>query len=501
MKLHNRIFYKIVTNNNFFWSILVLLFIVSRLATWFYPYDSDHWIFYYVGKMFAEGGVLYISAWDHKPPIIFVINAIMHLILSDNIIFHRILFTLFAIFDCFLFYRLALIITKKINTKEFTYLSRISLLFYVFFRNLSQFTSSGNNTENFGLTFLLLMVLSYFSYLNNKKSRYLLASGFCFSILFFLKGNFALFSLPIILNIIISNLKTLKRIIRQLFLYGLPLAFHTLIWLLYFYKNDAINDFFTASFIFSSKYMKSAWAGHVSPQGIFIVVLLSFVLPFFLYSLTLIKNLRKNIEPELTILSYFSIISFVFIIMLGSFYPYYLLITFPVMILGFIYFWENAKPITFKIGVSILILSSLLAWTTSMKQFYNFFGGPVAAEAKENKDISEYIKSVTSENDKIVAYTYGATFYELTNRKSGSRFISASVLLLDEREKYGFGFSDIYIKDMEASKPKYVIYPAGNDSLYFQNKKLVEYFKSYYSENKSFEDYIILQRNPNETVE
>ncbi|PIX98917.1 hypothetical protein COZ22_03860, partial [bacterium (Candidatus Howlettbacteria) CG_4_10_14_3_um_filter_37_10] len=212
MKLHNRIFYKIVTNNNFFWSILVLLFIVSRLATWFYPYDSDHWIFYYVGKMFAEGGVLYISAWDHKPPIIFVINAIMHLILSDNIIFHRILFTLFAIFDCFLFYRLALIITKKINTKEFTYLSRISLLFYVFFRNLSQFTSSGNNTENFGLTFLLLMVLSYFSYLNNKKSRYLLASGFCFSILFFLKGNFALFSLPIILNIIISNLKTLKRI-------------------------------------------------------------------------------------------------------------------------------------------------------------------------------------------------------------------------------------------------------------------------------------------------
>jgi len=46
-----------------------------------------------------------------------------------------------------------------------------------------------------------------------------------------------------------------------------------------------------------------------------------------------------------------------------------------------------------------------------------------------------------------------------------------------------------------------VIYPAGNDSLYFQNKKLVEYFKSYYSENKSFEDYIILQRNPNETVE
>ena len=417
--------------------------------------------------------------------------------MGDNIIFHRILFTLFAIFDCFLFYRLAQIVTKKINGTDFLYLSRISLLVYVFFRNLSQFTSSANNTENFGLTFLLLMVLSYLGYLNNKKSFYLITSGFCFSVLFFLKGNFALFSLPIILNIIITNFKTIKKVIWQLFLYGLPLVLHALAWLLYFYKNNAVNDFITASFIFSSKYMKSAWAGHVSPQGVFVIVLLSFVLPFFLYSLTLIKNLKKNREPELTILSYFSIISFIFIIMLGSFYPYYLLITFPFMILGFIYFWENSKPKMFKVGVLVLLFSSIFAWSTSMKQFYNFFGGPVATEAKENKAVSEYVESVTSKNDKIIAYTYGATFYELTGRNSGSRFISASVLLLDEREKYGFGFSDIYIKDMEASKPKFVIYPAGNDSLYFQNKKLVEYFENHYFENKTFKDYIILKRTPN----
>ncbi len=62
---------KILSNRVAFWLLLVLTIVVARLATWFFPLDSDHWIFFVVGSEWFDGRLLYVEIWDHKPPLIF----------------------------------------------------------------------------------------------------------------------------------------------------------------------------------------------------------------------------------------------------------------------------------------------------------------------------------------------------------------------------------------------------------------------------------------------
>src|SRR5690606_800577 len=116
---------------------------------------------YYVGQNWiVDGGSLYVDAWDHKPPMIFLLNGVMALLLGDNIVLHRIWLTAFAVLDSWLFYLLARQVLPRMldavhSGIDRTVAVRLALLLYVFLRNLSQFTSSGNNTENYGIVLVL----------------------------------------------------------------------------------------------------------------------------------------------------------------------------------------------------------------------------------------------------------------------------------------------------------------------------------------------------------
>jgi len=166
MQKVQNLFDKFLESKKVFWITLILIFVAARSAVWFYPFDSDHWIFYYVGKAIANGKLLYIDTWDHKPPLIFEFNALMHFLFGGNLILHRIFLTALAVLDIFLFYKLAKLFAKgltlgKNGTESVV---KVSLLLYVFWRSLAQFASSGNNTENIGLIFLLLMFLAFFKF-------------------------------------------------------------------------------------------------------------------------------------------------------------------------------------------------------------------------------------------------------------------------------------------------------------------------------------------------
>src|SRR3972149_12059594 len=84
---------QILTDKKKFFLFAVILYVVIRLATLFFPYDNDEWIFHYVGQKYAEGNIMYLVAWDHKPPLIFFFNGLMSLITSNFIIL-RVFYTL-----------------------------------------------------------------------------------------------------------------------------------------------------------------------------------------------------------------------------------------------------------------------------------------------------------------------------------------------------------------------------------------------------------------------
>ena len=130
MKKVQGYFNKFLESKKVFWITLILIFAAARSAVWLYPYDSDHWIFYYIGKMVANGGLLYVNAWDHKPPLIFEFNALMHFLFGGNLILHRIFLTVLAVLDIFLFYKLASLFSKEFFKRNAEKVTRISLLLY-----------------------------------------------------------------------------------------------------------------------------------------------------------------------------------------------------------------------------------------------------------------------------------------------------------------------------------------------------------------------------------
>lgn len=512
---------KFLESKKVFWITLILIFIIVRMAVWLYPYDSDHWIFYYVGKAIAQGKLLYVDAWDHKPPLIFEFNALMHLLFGGSLVLHRISLTALALLDIFLFYKLSNIFTKEFFKTNAEKVARVALLLYVFWRNLAQFASSGNNTENIGIIFLLLMFLTFFKFYKDKKLFNLFLSGICLSILFYLKPNFSVLSLPILVEILLLSYKSIKKFVVNYFVFGAAFLLQTAFWVLYFNSQNALKDFWVASFAFSSAYAKSAWGGNVSPQSIFIFIMLPLLAPLAIFTINFLKDFKKIKTSMLYRFLLFALAGGLFIgFGIGSFYPYYFLIALPIFILIFAYGGnifldplfrhpEESKDLLHKSTVkdSSLVLQKSLRMTIiiillggmavsfamSSKQLLNSFRGPVKVQLNEYQQIANYIKANSSKNDKIVFYDYGAVMYRMAERDSGSRFISASVLLLDTRDNYGFNLDDTFINDLKKSKPKYWIISKDENNIYYQNKKIILYMLNNFTLDKEFGNYMILK--------
>lgn len=137
--------------------------------------------------------------------------------------------------------------------------------------------------------------------------------------------------------------------------------------------------------------------------------------------------------------------------------------------------------------VWILIAGLLVSSLISYRQLYNFWAGPVRTEADENNLVAEYIKVRTKPEDKIYSYLYGATFYYLTERDSAATYTSASYLLLDQRENFGFELTGQTIEQLQKNKPKYVImYRQGFDELYTQNTKMQDFLNQNFTLDKEF---------------
>lgn len=486
-----------------FWITVVAVFALGRVATWGYPFDSDHWIFYYVGQNWiVDGGQLYVDAWDHKPPMIFLYNGIMAALFADNIFMHRLWFTLFAIVDTWLFYliikrfmpQLLGAIRSAVNPVRAI---QLTLVLYVFLRNLSQFASNGNTTENLGLVFLLAMILCFLKFSDGRAWGWLALSGFFAANLFWLKGNLILLAGVVGLLLLIHGWKK-PRLIWFVIAFIAPILIVSALWLAYFAAQGTIQDFIIASFSFSAKYASSAWAGKVSANIVLILVTAAMLIPALIFFIIFVRDVRQqytNMAYQFTGLSF--LVGLALITAVGSFYSYYLLIIMPfitiVIMYGLFRMSTFKKPL--QVMLTLLFIGTIVVnGLISLRFLVNNYTGVTKIEAIEFNEAAAYVNEHTSTEDRVFAYDYGATFYELAGRQSASRFISASHLLLDYRDNFGFGFNDIFLAEMEQNKPPYIVLNDRSRDLYFTNEPVAEYIIENYVPVKKFGQIEVLQR-------
>ena len=211
---------------------------------------------------------------------IFLFNALLYLLGGDNLWIHRLVITIFSFLGVVLFYQLLQFLFSDDSQLETNLRVRLSVIIYIFWINLSHISAGGNNNENLGIIFLLISYLAYFYFWKSEKWFYLLISGLSVSVLFFLKPNFILFFVPILIDLLFFKVKQVSfiKLTKILFLLGLPILMHICFWLIYFYLNDSLYDFFIASFLFNSKYLATGWLGKVSGQLIFIFIIFPIIL-------------------------------------------------------------------------------------------------------------------------------------------------------------------------------------------------------------------------------
>lgn len=480
-----------------FWLIGLVVLVTSRLATWLFPFDSDHWIFAYIGRVWAQGGTLYIDAWDHKSPLIFGYNAILYKLFGDDLILTRIFFTLLAILAAFLFYKTVRLLLNQLSENDNIKLAKISTLIFIVLTNTSQFTSSGNNNENIGILLLLGAIYLYLKYRSSANIRLLIASGFLAGFIFMLKVNFAILLLPLIADIVYQNWPKFITAIKNLLLFSIGIVVQLGFWWLYFYQQGTVSDFITATYLFNSKYITAlGWDINEPGLPIFLGILALLIImfaPFAIKSLTYIKVKTDRKARLLVPLMTLSVL--LFIATAGTFYSYYFLIVMPFICLVIAATWSDLS-LKFSRKIIWLVLVVLFIFIIiSYRQLYNNFYGAVAQDASNMNEAALYVNARTSPNDTIFANMYGATFYQMAQRNSGSRFISASYLLVDYKFKFGYNLDALAIADFEKSKPKYIIVGSETDNLYLtSNPPMTDYINSNYRLEKSLPGYKILVR-------
>lgn len=507
MRKLKQTFHAVINHPVLFWVIVLALYSVTRIATWGYPYDSDHWIFYYVGKIWGEGGLLYVNAWDHKPPLIFLFNACMNLVAGDNIVLHRIWLTCVSVATALLFYGLAKRVIPQLlalhtshhdNSTQAHVLARVALLAFVFLTNLSQFTSSGNNTENYGLLFLVGMWYAYYLFCERRRWWYLMLAGVGLSCLFFLKGTFILFGLPIAVLLIVRYRRSFGTLLRHLTLFGAPVFAQGIGWVWYFIQQGTFNDFIVASFSFSAKYAGSAWRGGVSNEPLLTLETFLVIIPAVIAGAIMLRDVKKGVHNQSYLMLGSSLmLGLLVVLSVGSFYPYYLQIIMPFVVLVSVYAAMRLRSMRIgyrRMMIACVVLLCAFFYAVSCKQLLNNFTGSAAREADEYQQVADYVRAHTQPGDKVFDDSYGATFYQLAGRDSGSRFVSASVLLLDYRDHYGYDLDSVFISDMEHNQTVYVITTRGTN-LYVKNIPVTEYLQTHYHLEKAYDTFDVLRRN------
>jgi len=340
--------------------------------------------------------------------------------------------------------------------------------------------------------------------------KHLFLSGVCLSVLFYLKPNFSLLSIPILIEIFILSYRSIKKFVLNYLIFGIPFLLQTAFWVIYFNSQNALKDFWVASFAFSSAYAKSTWSGNVSPQKVFVLMLLPLIIPLVIFGYRFLKDFKKvNKNQYYRVLFFMFLSSLMFGFAIGSFYPYYFLILLPTFILVITYGTckdcpcirqgqsllskksDSSISVGMTLSILILLAGMIVSLGISTKQLLNSFKGSAKSQLNEYQQIADYIKENSDSTDKIVFYDYGAVMYRMAERDSGSRFISASVLLLDTRDNYGFNLDDTFISDIEKSKPKYWIISKDENNLYYQNKRVILYMLNNYRVEKEFDNYTV----------
>ncbi|MGN1343562.1 MAG: glycosyltransferase family 39 protein, partial [Traorella sp.] len=275
----------------------------------------DSSVFQYIATLMKKGAMPYRDTFDHKGPLLYLINYLGISISSR--------YGIWFIEICFLFisflgiYRIARLFVKQIPSLIIL-LASSSLLF--------EFFDGGNYSEEYSIMFIIIALFIFIDYFINRKisNKRLILLGITFACVCMIRINMIATWLVLCLFVLVESIqqKEYKELIRYLLFFMVGIFIVCVPILLWLVANNSFNEFIHDYFIFNLSYSSSETSiirARIRTAIYFsrnTIVLLMFMLMLFLLKED--KNKRFNIAYLC-----YMILTFISVIMSGRMYDHY----------------------------------------------------------------------------------------------------------------------------------------------------------------------------------
>ena len=401
----------------------------------------DSSVFHYVARVMLKGGMPYRDTFDHKGPLIFLVDAFGLWLNKDIGVW---IMELVFIFVALLFaYKIARLVgCSKIKSMLVEVLTVLSL---------SSYFVGGNLTEEYACTFIMVSLYIFLKFFKTGSANFieLIACGVSFGAVCLLRINMTVLWVVMFFGVLIECVKRheITKFIRYVLISFVGVSIilvPVVVWLM---KNDAftafINDYFKFSFMYISDPKRASTIniikaiGHWGLQNIMIISLLTII--YFGFK-------DKKLIDWLCCITI--LLSVAMVSISGQKYVHYGMIFVPLVIYAFarllsyvsVSYFNFNFSVPFKIALACMIIlilgKGIYVFTSNFLKILIRYPSQSLIEAQE---IAACIQANTNENDKISVCGNRDIIYLLSDRFSASVYSYQSpVANIDKhiRKKY-----------------------------------------------------------------
>lgn len=401
-----------------------LFLIYSPLHPWAnYAAASDSSVFKTVALMMQKGYMPYKDSFDHKGPLIFIINWI-----GNQISYYRGVWVIeygFMICTFYLIYKIARLSVKPLSAVITTLIST-SLLFRYF--------EEGNLTEEYAMLFIAISLYIFLDYfINGVISVVRLAvSGSCLGAVLLLRPNMIAVWIVFCIAVFVSAAvkKEWRRLGKFVIWFSIGVAFVLVPVMIWLAANGALEQCWKDYIVFNMLYTseKGGSAVFTAQWDLFTTFLNTKV--YILALAGILYNLRNRISLNATYLIYM-ILSLMLICMSGRMHEHYGMVLVPLIAYPVSLIFQNVEAVEnveiYKVfgvilcvyTVSTIILPSEIEWIKRIPAQYQVRNGDGLIEFH---DLINIITEYTDESEAISVYGNIDCVYVLSQRKHATRY-------------------------------------------------------------------------------
>ena len=440
---------KILLASLFFVSAVIFLVIfswnTSPLYT-FFGYDSS--IFKSMGKFMADGLIPYKDFFDHKGPIIILIEWLgFGLTKSDYT-----LLLLQAIFLTVALYGVYKTANVFLSSKKSILLTLFSLIVL----SLIVSGQGGNTVEEWILPFIVwssYFAVRFFAYKEKEHNyKYSILYGITLAIAAFsrLTNAIPVLILAGVILIYLIKQKAWKNILKNILAFVVGALIITIPIFIWFAVNGAFNDMIYATFVFNYKYMvvKSFGSDIIRIFKHTVRYLLPFIFAMVLQIIMIAKKKDVWLNVALLIQSIVAVVMHI----TSALFPHYLYIWIPTVLITFILVVKDYGVMKwFARGYVALIVVVFIGTNFIAFRNYNDYLKDMAVDYEKCcKDIYSH---VPDKKDKILCVDSNAYFYIITDTEPSYKYYHTQ----DLHSYYDSKTQEEWNKLIKSNKARYMV--------------------------------------------